>query len=134
VTPEDGKLMIRAAKKGDVVEVMRLLALDPSLVEARDKDGCTPLHCASWKGNLDVVRAVLDAGADVAARNHNEHYGDTALHAAAHGNQPAVVELLIERGAKVNARNPAGRTPLGETEWHNARAAATVLENAGGVV
>lgn len=133
MTPQDEKQMIKAAKKGDVVAVKQLLKLAPSLSNARDKDGSTPLHCACWKGHVEVVRVLLDAGADINAKNQNDHYGDTALHAAAHGNQKDVVEILIKRGANVNSKNKIGRTPLGETEWHNASAAAKLLKEAGAV-
>jgi ankyrin repeat protein len=133
MTPQNEKLMIKAAKKGDVAGVKQLLKIDPSLSGARDKDGSTPLHCASWKGHAEVVKALLDAGADINAKSQNDHYGDTALHAAAHGNQKDVVKVLIERGASLNSKNQIGRTPLGETEWHNASAAARLLKEAGGV-
>jgi ankyrin repeat protein len=133
MTPELEKQMIKAAKKGDVAAVKRLLGIDAALVGARDKDGATPLHCAAWKGHAAVAKALLDAGADANAKSRNEHYGDTPLHAAAHGNQAAVVKLLIESGAKLNTKNPNGRTPLGETAWHNATAAAKLLRGAGGV-
>ena len=133
MTPQNEKQMIKAAKKGDVVVLKQLLKLDPTLTNARDKDGSTPLHCASWKGHAEVVKALLDAGADINAKSQNDHYGDTALHAAAHGNQKDVVKVLIERGANLNSKNKIGRTPLGETEWHNASAAAKLLKEAGGV-
>ena len=79
-----------------------------------------------------MVKALLDAGADINARSRNDHYGDTPLHAASHGNQKEVVKVLIERGANLNSKNTIGRTPLGETEWHNATAAAKLLREAGG--
>ena len=133
MTPQNEKQMIKAAKKGDVAAVKQLLKIDPSLSGARDKDGCTPLHCASWKGHAEVAKVLLDAGADINAKSQNDHYGDTALHAAAHGNQKDVVKVLIERGASLNSKNKIGRTPLGETEWHNASAAAKLLKEAGGM-
>ncbi len=124
------KLMLKAAKNGDVSTVSQLLAESPDLLSVRDSDVSTPLHCAAWKGHVAVVAALLDAGADVQDRNQNDHWGDTALHAAAHGNQKAVVELLLARGADPNAQNPAGRTPLLETEFPNASAAAKLLKAA----
>jgi len=124
------KLMLKAAKNGDVTTVSQLLAESPDLLSVRDSDGSTPLHCAAWKGHVAVVEALLDAGADIQDRNQNHHWGDTALHTAAHGNKKAVVELLLARGADPNALNPAGRTPLQETEFHNASAAAKLLKAA----
>ncbi len=123
------KLMLKAAKNGDAAMVTQLIADDPELIFVRDSDGSTPLHCAAWKGHASVVEVLLDAGADIHDLNQNDHWGDTALHAAAHGNQKAVVELLLARGADPNAVNPAGRTPLQETEFHNASAAAKLLKN-----
>lgn len=124
------KLMLKAAKHGDANAVRELLASEPGLLTVRDSDGSTPLHCAAWKGHVAVVGVLLDAGAEIQDRNQNDHWGDTALHAAAHGNQKAVVELLLARGADPKALNPAGRTPLQETEFHNASAAAKLLKAA----
>lgn len=126
----DAKRMIRAAKAGDVETVSALLKADPSLVHARDADGSTPLHCAAWKGHPEVATALLNAGADIQARNSNSHWGDSALHAAAHGNQRAVAQILIERGADLEALNAEGKTPLQQTEPHNATAVANLLKRA----
>ena len=59
---ENEKAILRAAKKGDAKLVKSLLKKDKTLLAARDKDGSTPLHCASWKGHASVVKALLDAG------------------------------------------------------------------------
>lgn len=100
------KEIISAAKKGDAASVKALLTKDKRLTRAKDKDGSTPPHCAAWKGHLEVVRILLDAGAEIEAQNQNSHWGMTPLHAASHGNQKAVVEVLIEHGADVNAKSP----------------------------
>ena len=125
------KLMIKAAKSGSVEAIKSLLALDSSLIDARDADGSTPLHCAAWKGHIDAARALLDSGANVEAQNSNEHWGGTPLHAAAHGNQKAIAELLIAIGANVNAMSCNGRKPLNETTIHNATAVAKLLRQNG---
>jgi hypothetical protein len=41
-----------------------LLEHDPSLLEARDRDGMTPLLSFVDRSNMDVVRRLLEAGAD----------------------------------------------------------------------
>ncbi|HZJ45901.1 MAG TPA: ankyrin repeat domain-containing protein [Pyrinomonadaceae bacterium] len=121
------KLMIKAAKKGDVAALKTLLANDPSLVKARDTDGSTPLHCATWKGHVDVVALLLKSGADVNAVNENEHWGTTPLHAAAHANQVAIAKLLLDYGANVKAKDKEGRTPMFHTTFHKAKAVAKIL-------
>jgi ankyrin repeat protein len=118
---------IKAAKRGDTATLRALVTQDRSLLQARDKDGSTPLHCAAWKGHVETVRFLLDAGANINDHNQNGHWGTTPLHAAAHGDQRAVAELLIARGADTQAKNLHGRTPLDETTVHNARSVAKLL-------
>ena len=126
-----GKLVIKAAKSGNAPALKALISADSGLLNARDSDDSTPLHCAAWKGHAHVVRLLIDLGADVNAKSANEHYGDTPLHAAAHGNQRPVAEILIARGANIHAVNLAGRTPLAETEVHKATAVARLLREHG---
>lgn len=126
--PEPGKEIIKAAKSGDVAKVAALLATEATLIDARDKDGSTPLHCATWKGHQAVVALLLNAGADVNAQNHNDHWGTTPLHAAAHANQAAIALMLIEHGADLNAKDLSGQTPMHHTTFHKAKAVAALLE------
>lgn len=130
-TQAQHKSIVKAAKSGDAAAVRALVEADRSLVNARDSDGSTPLHCAAWKGFPEVVTVLLELGADIQARNENGHWGDTPLHAAAHGNQRAVAEILLAHGADIHARNPAGNTPLGETAAHKAAAVANLLKKHG---
>lgn len=131
--PDLHKQIIKAAKSGDLASIRMLLELDATLIEARDKDGSTPLHCAVWKGHQAAVEFMVERGADVNVQNQNDHWGTTPLHAAAHANQAAIAEMLIERGADVNARDLKGKTPLHHTTFHKAKATAKVLERHGAV-
>lgn len=59
-----------AARKGDVNKVKALLQSDPKLVNDRDKLGDTPLHVAALHGQIGVAQALIDAGANVNAKNN----------------------------------------------------------------
>jgi ankyrin repeat protein len=130
--PDPTKEFIRAAKSGDVTRLETLLSTDKHLLDARDTDGSTPLHCATWKGHRDAVALLIAAGADIDAHNTNDHWGTTPLHAAAHANQAVIARMLIEAGADINARDRNNRTPMDHTTFHKATAAAKVLTQHGG--
>lgn len=51
---------------------------------------------ATTAGNLEKVRALLDAGADI---DSLDEHGQTALMNAAHRGDARLVQLLIEKGA-----------------------------------
>ena len=51
----------------------------------------TALHCAARWGNIQVVEALLNAGADKALKAND---GKTALDLAEEANYPAIVKLL----------------------------------------
>lgn len=126
--PDPNKLMIKAAKAGDVATIKSLLKSDPALIEARDTDGSTPLHCATWKGHEKVAELLLKEGANVNAVNQNGHWGTTPLHAAAHANQAKIAQLLLDHGANVKANDMEGRTPMFHTTFHKAKAVAKLLQ------
>lgn len=41
-------------------------------MNSRDNNGCTPLHCASTKGNHEVAQSLVKRGADRYARDNND--------------------------------------------------------------
>jgi ankyrin repeat protein len=59
-----------------------------------------PLHIAALAGDLAKLRALIEEGADVNAKNM---WGETALHYAAERGHKEVVELLIAKGADISA-------------------------------
>jgi uncharacterized protein len=77
-------------------------ALARTLMDAgADKDDETkngsPLICAASHGDADVVRALLEAGADVELTDNPP---DTALRLAAAFGFPEIVDMLVAAGAK----------------------------------
>ena len=79
----------------------------------------TPLHFAAMKGRMDVLRRLIDSGADVneigfeygATERFAEMAGST-LHFAVGGGEVEVVRLLLEKGADRELRDAQGRTAL----------------------
>jgi ankyrin repeat protein len=71
--------------------------------------GMTPLLYAARDGRMDIVRMLLDAGADINQRDGNEI---PSLIIAITNNHPDVARFLIDRGADIKAVDWYGRTPL----------------------
>jgi uncharacterized protein len=61
----------------------------------------SPLITAASYGELDMVRALLDAGADLEIPGHAVAGGTALAHAVEYGN-PDVLDLLVAAGAKVH--------------------------------
>ena len=68
---------------------------------------------AALVGNVDVTRALIDAGADPNALGGD---GRTPLHAAAFAGHLPIVQLLLEADADPAKRGPDGGSPLDSTK------------------
>jgi hemoglobin len=69
---------------------------------------CTALHMAARRGNVEVIGALLDGGADIEARDST---GDTALRRAVNCNKVEAARLLLERGADPHSKGSRALTP-----------------------
>src|SRR4030095_4790467 len=67
----------------------------------RNPDGETPLMDVARSGKMDAAKRLLDAGADVNAKE--SWGGQSAIMWAASQSQPEMIKLLASRGADVNA-------------------------------
>ncbi|KAK4688503.1 hypothetical protein P7C73_g1601, partial [Tremellales sp. Uapishka_1] len=72
-------------------EVKTLLANSPSLLDAKDEFGYTPLHLAADRGFSSIVEYLLSIGAKKEARDED---GQTALELAQISDRKDIVELL----------------------------------------
>jgi uncharacterized protein len=71
--------------------------------------GLPALHAAAERGDVSAVSALLDAGADIDAR---DQAGRTALLAATHGSAVQAARLLVARGANLEIADDLKDTPL----------------------
>ena len=74
--------------------------------------GSTLLHTAAWHGEIELMRALLDKGADIESEDNNA-LTPLVYAICSTPSSDEAVNLLLERGAKVNICDIAdGRTPL----------------------
>merc|ERR1712038_1533039 len=85
-------------------------------IESRDGEGMTPLMFAAEYGCADIVRLLLDNGANIESKDG----GITALYCAAINGNDEVVKLLIRRGANLHIKDIddsySDSTPLDEAK------------------
>jgi uncharacterized protein len=96
---KDGFTALHYAAFFDGSAAARLLlecGADATAVALHKQLRVQPLHSAAASGEVETVRALLDAGADP---NVAQSGGFTALHAAGQAGDEALAELLLERGA-----------------------------------
>ena len=123
----DGWSPLHLAAHFGHADVVSLLLHNNAPVDLRSANQManTALPAALAGRRADVVPILLDAGADVNARQHG---GWTALHAAAANGDGALVELLLSRGADAAIANDAGVTAAAIARDRGHGAIAELLE------
>jgi len=117
---------MRAVQKNDIA-VVNAQGAD---VNELDPNGDAPLVMAGYKGHTEIVRALLAAGADVAAVDPSMKA--TALHAASYAGRTEAAKVLIEYGIDIDKQGPRnGYTALHDAIWQNNIDTANVLIEAG---
>lgn len=97
-----------AASVGNVEKVAALIQKGVG-VDAKDKDGRTPLQLAVSEGRIEVVEFLIEKGADV---NAKDKAGYSPLHHAIWSEDEEMAKLLIEKCAGWEATDPSGYTAL----------------------
>ena len=104
-----GQTLLEAIDAGDLATVERILSEHPSLLNAPDEGGHTPLNWAAYRGKVEVVRRLLALGADASIADSEHHQ---PIHNAAAGGYTGVIETLLASGVDINTPGANGMTAL----------------------
>lgn len=97
-------------------------------IDARTMLDYTPLHLAASQGNLEIVKRLLELGADKEALNADQR---TPFHLAAERGHQRIVKALKSRDANFRARDKFGWAPLHFAAFGSKLEIAKELLNAG---
>lgn len=88
-----------AAREGKVDEIQQEIKKNKAVVNAKDENGWGPIHEAARGGHLEVVKLLIENGADFNAKTAGS--GGTVLWWAkqTHGDDHPVIDFLEELGA-----------------------------------
>jgi ankyrin repeat protein len=131
-TAGEARDILYAAVKEGHAEIVGILLSRMTTISKRD--GGQVLGYAANKGNLEIVKALVDWGADLEIA----HKGKTPL---LHSYSPEIISYLLEKGANVNTKDKAGQNSLmlqvgskkniNATEWQKRIKIAKMLINHG---
>ena len=118
---------LSAAINGDVSLVERLLQEGVPVDCAVDEVDYTALSPAAQFNRTDVIRLLLQKGADV---NKRDRFGRTPVHHAARDNSTEAIAMLIEHGASINITDDEGDTPVHwAVRWNKTEAIAMLIKH-----
>ena len=121
--------LMKAVQNNDVSAVKKLIAEGVNVSEL-DANQDAPLVMAAYEGRAEIVKLLLEAGADVTAVDPGMRA--TALHAAAYAGRTEAARLLIQYHIDINKQGPNnGYTALHDAIWQNHIETAEVIINAG---
>jgi len=105
---------LQVAIRNDDLAGLKSMIAHGANVNARSDRGVPAILYASAYGSLTALKLLLNAGADV---NAKDALDATPLMWSV--TEPDKVDLLVARGADVNAKSKTGRTPLMLAALHN---------------
>jgi ankyrin repeat protein len=105
-----GNSIHKAVEEGDARKVSQLLDVNDKIINWRDGDFReTLIHYAVRAEHLDVVKVLVERGADINMGDNDEL---TPLHKSAYRGLTEISEYLISKGANISAEDRRGVTPL----------------------
>lgn len=84
----------------------------------------SPLSIAIWKGDVLIVKKMIEYGSDVNQKSN----GLTPLMFAARYNRVEIIKLLLSKGARLNEKDVNGMTALKYAELSNAKESVALLQ------
>ena len=109
-TGEADLRLISASERGDVRAVERLLEQGAG-VDTRDEGGRTALIAAAYGNRLVVAQLLVDAGADVNAKDETQQSA-YLISTSEVGDDPRLLELTLRNGANVHSLDSYNGTGL----------------------
>ncbi|XWN35517.1 MAG: ankyrin repeat domain-containing protein [Roseivirga sp.] len=127
VWPDD---LISKVQNGDAQQALRNVREDKGAINdplpEKWHRGKTVAHLVAAEGDVSVVKALRQAGADF---DRTDSKDNTAVHAAAMAGHAQVIEALDEAGANLNPQNKYGNTPLHKAAYAgNLRAVEALIK------
>lgn len=122
---------LTAAILGSQVSRVASLLRRGAPINAADKFGTTPLYRAAVQGEREIVRLLLEAGADPNLESGAEDEG-MPLCAAASWGRTEIVRLLLQHGADPSAPDRGPMTALAWAERNRYAEVVDLLLKAGG--
>lgn len=95
--PELLQKLLSQVNSGEANKAADGKTLGSLLLNARNKQGNTPLHWAAYNGHLAVVKLLVIAGADMWVKNSAGHL---AMFEAERADKSEVVQYLLETGGR----------------------------------
>jgi ankyrin repeat protein len=110
-------------------DVRKRLQQNPNDVHLADANGNSALHLAAEKGFTEMVKLLIDNGADLNAANADPPKW-SPLHYAAYEGHADVVGLLVASGAIPDVQDSQGDTPESwALDWENFKCAMILGKN-----
>jgi hypothetical protein len=107
-----------AVEEGDVAGLDRTFMsnihfnIDALRSNGQGSEGMAALHMAAGKGHAEMVKFLLDDGADIDIRDRDLTGNSTPLHHAAFDCHTDIIRTLLENGAEARATGSFGGTAL----------------------
>ncbi|WP_445710213.1 ankyrin repeat domain-containing protein [Flavobacterium sp.] len=108
LSAQEEKTIFDIARTGTVIQIEELIEKDPKSVFRVNENGFSALVLATYKGNNDVAKLLIEKGSDI---NGNSQMGTPLMAAIVKGNNE-IAKILIEKKADLDLMDSNGTTAL----------------------